>query len=384
MNKYSRIFIVFTVISLLFTFCSCNKLSTELSDTMIIQGIGIDEENGNIKVTVEILNNLQSGSPNGEGNSPNKTYIFSSSGKTVSEAVNNITLKSGNTPLYAHNRVIVIGESAAEKGIEEISDFFSRDYDSNPSMLVCIAKNRKASEIIDADLLEDSVKGEVLENILKMSARQSFSPLVKSADVSGCIAEENECFCIPAVTVVKRNKKNEYTLDGCGVFNKNNKLLFYLDKNETQGYLFLRNEVDKGNFSVEIGNRTVSFLIVSSETKYKVKTENGYPVYYAEINTVVDINEISKNSFDVIDNSVLNELRENAEKEIREKVEKAFNKLTYNKTDALKFGKRLSLANTRYYKEISENYESIFKNSRIATTENVTVRRTGDKGFFGK
>ena len=56
-------------------FSSCEKPGTELSELMIMQGIGIDFDNNIYTVTVEILNNEQSGSPGGDGTSENKTKI---------------------------------------------------------------------------------------------------------------------------------------------------------------------------------------------------------------------------------------------------------------------------------------------------------------------
>ena len=94
-------------------FSSCEKAGTELSDLMIIQGIGIDTAPGGYRVTVEILNNEQSGSPGGDSSSDNKTKIYNAEGESVGAALMQLTTKSGNKPFYAHNRVIVLGEEAA-------------------------------------------------------------------------------------------------------------------------------------------------------------------------------------------------------------------------------------------------------------------------------
>lgn len=68
-------------------FSSCEKAGTELSDLMIIQGIGIDTAPGGYRVTVEILNNEQSGSPSGDSSSDNKTKIYNAEGESVGAAL---------------------------------------------------------------------------------------------------------------------------------------------------------------------------------------------------------------------------------------------------------------------------------------------------------
>ena len=58
-----RLSIILACIAALGSLSSCERAGTELSDLMIIQGIGIDVIKQGYKVTVEILNNEQSGSP---------------------------------------------------------------------------------------------------------------------------------------------------------------------------------------------------------------------------------------------------------------------------------------------------------------------------------
>ena len=112
------------VLVVLFSLTSCEKAGTELSDLMIIQGIGIDTAQGGYKVTVEILNNEQSGSPSGDSSSEHKTKIYNAEGETVGAALMQLTTKSGNKPFYAHNRVIVIGQDAANRKLSDIIDYF--------------------------------------------------------------------------------------------------------------------------------------------------------------------------------------------------------------------------------------------------------------------
>ena len=100
--------------------CGCERASIELSEMMIIQGLGIDVDGDKIIATVEMLNNLQSSAVGGDDTGERRTRVFTSSGESISEAVNNITLKCGNAPLYAHTRVVVLGKSAAKKDISDI------------------------------------------------------------------------------------------------------------------------------------------------------------------------------------------------------------------------------------------------------------------------
>ena len=96
-----RLSLILACIVALGSFSSCERAGTELSDLMIIQGIGIDVNKQGYKVTVEILNNEQSGSPSGDSSADNKTKIYTATGESVASALMELTTKNGNKPFYA-------------------------------------------------------------------------------------------------------------------------------------------------------------------------------------------------------------------------------------------------------------------------------------------
>ena len=219
MKKLKRIFSVLLLcVFSLSCFSSCEKAGTELSDLMIIQGIGVDYEKGNFIVTVEILNNEQSGTPGGDSSSEDKTKIYSMQGETVADALRLLTTKSGNLPLFAHNRVIIINENLNEKTISDVLEFFLRNYDSRASQLLCVSKGQKAAKLIRAKLLKDTVKSEILENLLTESHKKSLIPQVRIIDAANALQNKAISLCVPAVTLKKNGENEDYELSGCAVY----------------------------------------------------------------------------------------------------------------------------------------------------------------------
>jgi spore germination protein KC len=221
---------------------------------MIIQGIGVDYEKGNYTVTVEILNNEQSGTPSGDSSSENKTKIYSMKGETVSEALRLLTTKSGNIPLFAHNRVIVINEKLNEKNIADVMEFFVRNYDSRASQLVCISKGKKAEEVIRAKLMSDTVKSEILENLLTESYKNSLIPQVRVIDVMNALNNKVQTLAVPAIKVAKNGENEDYELSGCALYDENGNACGFLDAEQSEGLAFLNNEVKKGFFTEYLPN----------------------------------------------------------------------------------------------------------------------------------
>ncbi len=360
-------------------FSSCEKASTELADLMIIQGIGMDKKEGKYTVTVEILNNEQSGSPGGDSNSENKTKIYSTSGETLSTALRQLTSKSGNLPLFAHNRVVVIGQSLLNENIKDLLDFYIRNYDSRASQIVCVAKDEDAENVIRANLLKDTVKSEILENLLDESNKESIIPKSRIIDVINAYYSETGGFCIPAVTINKNGENEDFKLTGSALFNKEG-FLKYLTEEESQGLSFLNNTVEKGYLSTNLSdNSKAAFLINKCHTKYDILIENGQLIYEVKIDIHCDLDEISKinNKNDML---LLKEMKKAVGEELGKRCSKTLNALQgANGTDAIRYGKRLSLYKNDAYEKVKNSWDIVFPTIKTNLITEVTIRRVGEE-----
>ncbi len=370
---------------LLGSFSSCEKAGTELSDLMIIQGIGIDYGDGGYKVTVEILNNEQSGSPNGNTSSENKTKIYTMQGESVSEALRLLTTKSGNIPLFAHNRVVVINSDLKEKSLNDITDFFVRNYDSRVSQLLCVAKDKTAEEIIRAQLLQDTVKSEILENLLEESYMQSVVPRVRIIDAVNSLQNPLTALCIPTVTVIKNGKNEDYKLMGCALYSREGKVSSYLDIEQTKGLAFLSDTVKTGFINGKMSQGDdVTFLINKSKTKYDVKIENGILKYRVNVKISCDIDEISSNKHALSDKEIMKELKEAVCASVAERVYGAISELQMQKDgDCVSFCKILELTNNALYKNVKDNWSQVFPSIQTEVCVDVTIRRVGEETLKG-
>ncbi len=358
---------------------SCEKAGTELADLMIIQGIGMDKKNGKYTVTVEILNNEQSGSPGGDSNSENKTKIYSTSGETLSTAFRQLTSKSGNLPLFAHNRVVVIGKSLLNENIRDLLDFYIRNYDSRASQLVCVAKDEDAEKVIRANLLKDTVKSEILENLLEESNKESIIPKSRIIDVINAYYSETGGFSIPCVSVNKNGENEDFKLTGSALFNKDG-FLKYLTEEESQGLSFLNNTVEKGYLSTTLpDNSKAAFLINKSHTKYNIFVENGQLIYEVKIDIHCDLDEISKIG-NKNDKLLLDELKKAVGEELGKRCSKTLSALQgKNGADAIRYGKRLSLYKNSAYEKVKNQWDAVFPTIKTRLITDVTIRRVGEE-----
>lgn len=368
------------------SFSSCEKAGTELSDLMIIQGIGIDVTSGGYKVTVEILNNEQSGSPSGDSSAENKTKIYNATGESVASALMKLTTKSGNKPFYAQNRVIVLGETTAQRNMGDVLDFFERNYDSRASQLLCVAKGGKAEEVIRAKLLNDTVKSKILEKMLESSYEQSLVPRVRIIDAVNTMKDDTTFLCVPAVSVQKNGENQDFSLDGCALFDKDESFCMYLSSGDAQGLAFLDNNIREGFISADLPNgQKATFVLVKGKTHYKILKENGRLHYKLNIDVVCDLEEVGGAEFFSTDDDFMEKIKSAAGATIAETAENTIIALqSEHGGDAVRYGRRLYLYDNKEYEKLKNNWDKEFKNSITSLSVNVTIRRIGEETFHSK
>ncbi len=387
MKKLLKIGALFTLcISALLCLCSCEKPGTELSDLMIMQGIGIDVSEKGFKVTVEILNNEQSGSPSGNGNSDNKTKIYSADGSTVGEALRKLITKSGNEPMFAHNRVIVIGEKAANRDLGDILDFFERNYDSRASQLLCVAKNTTAESVIRAKLLTDTIKSKILENMLDESAKQSLVPKVRIIDAVNYIKDETSGVCIPAVKVQKNGENENFDLDGCAVFGRKGTFSMYIDSQTAEGLAILNDKIQEGVISADLPNgEKASFYINKGKSKYEITQENGELHYKLTVKISCDLEGVQGAEYFNTDTGVLETFQSAVGESVCKKAENALVALQgKHGADVIRYGKRLRVKENDLYNNLKNDWNKIFPEIKLTIVSDVTIRRIGEETFHSK
>ncbi len=387
MRKIYRTISLMVLCSLaLLNLSSCEKAGTELSDLMIIQGIGIDVAKEGYKVTVEILNNEQSGSPSGDSSAENKTKIYNATGESVASALMKLTTKSGNKPFYAQNRVIVLGEATAQRNLTDVLDFFERNYDSRASQLICVAKDRKAEDIIRAKLLTDTVKSKILEKMLESSYEQSLVPRVRIVDAINTIKDDTTYLCIPAVAVQNNGANQDFTLEGCALFDKDESFCMYLSADDARGLAFLDNNIREGFISADLPNgQKATFVIVKGKTYYQIIKENGKLHYRLSIDLVCDLEEVGGAEFFSTDDDFMEKIKGAAGASVAQLAENTLITLqSEHGGDGIRYGRRLYLYDNNEYEKLKSNWEKEFKNSLTSLKVQVTIRRIGEETFHSK
>ena len=146
-------------------------------------------------------------------------------------------------------------------GLNKVLDFFSRYYENRPSVKLRVAKefardiikfqsNGKPIKPIE---IRDLVDEKIDTNIL------NFEKNIKT-DISD-----------PMLMLIEKNESSLLCENIC-IF-KNDKMIKYLDKDESLGIQILKNTPKLGVYTFFIGNDKISCYIENAETKIKSKKD---------------------------------------------------------------------------------------------------------------
>ena len=163
-----RISALLLCVCILLTGCS-NPFADyrETEHLLVIQTMGIDRESGGVRLSL-------AASSEGVGNAPR---VLAASGETVAEAMERIYDYSFEDEVFCYNvKNVLIGESAAEEGIEEFLGFICRSPEMRLDVPVFIVKGRCAEQIITG--AGDGERGisDIMQNVQQKLKRRGGTP----------------------------------------------------------------------------------------------------------------------------------------------------------------------------------------------------------------
>ena len=355
----NKILIIFVLL-----FCGCYNYR-ELNTLAITSAVGIDKDGENYKVTVQIVNTQKIGSDTNSVGNQTKFLTFSSSGKTVQEAIRNIISESPRRLYTNHVELLIIGEDLAKEGIYNILDLFFRDPESRKQYAVIVSKESTAEDVLSIITpLETLNSKNILDSIRADSEYEGINSLVTFEQLMDMYLNQRTEISIPSIEIIgdiKKGEENEnleessvntkVSLSGMAVF-KDDKLVGYLDKDESKTVTFIKNEIQNTLITHKCGDNKF-FTVEIMDSKTDIKSDK----YNIDINVTSEgnINEITCN-YDLKKINDIKKIEEETNKEITELLKKSIDNIIskYN-SDIFGFYDLIYKSDPKFYeKEIIE------------------------------
>lgn len=351
----------------------CNKVN-QLHERLIVQGVGVDTLGENFEITMHVFDDINTGVDEAE-----KTEILTGSGGSVLDAFTNISLKTGRSPLYSQNLVLIIGEEAARSGIENIIDFFLRYYEARPSVSVFVAQG-SAKDIMTSkynDQMITAMKISALASSGEVNAQFLKSNLV---DVTNSVCGNLTDPVAMSLKLEKTDNGNRVLADSTAVFS-GDRLSDFLDSAQTRGLLILSSKVKGGTFSLNTGDGIRATLMFDkTKTHLDMSIEGGTPKITANVQAVMDLYALDGNIMNKYSMDYLSELEKGAAEQIRQDCLNAINRAIFElDCDVFNFGKLMRLHQPDYFRSVENDWHSAMKDITYEVNADVSINKLGQE-----
>lgn len=394
--KNKRVFIFLCIILSVFLTGCIN--ARELDQLGISLVMGLDIENGKILLTAEIVDPSYTTESVSAVQGSSVKYV-QGTGNTIFEALRDITLKFDRRIYRAHNKVLIFGEEIAKRGLVTHMDELFRNREQRESSYVLIAKGAKAYEVMG---VSNSLESIPADYILDMIENVKYNPKAININIIDFLKHYYHTGHHPIAGVIEKIKRNditegqestgtpgyELTIIGSAVF-REDKLIGYLDGNETKSLNFIMNNI-KGSIITfpihlpsqgaqsDLHNQNLSSVIViKSKTKNDVEIKGDRLVLKTKINLKTSLGELG-GEIDISKDGNLAKIEEACSATVKENIKAAVKKVQNEYgIDIFGFGLIFHRKYPKQWEEIKDNWDEVFSDADFEIEVETHIIRTG-------
>ena len=373
---------IFLILIVLFL-SGCNY--RELDKIAITVGCGLEKVDDGYKITVQIADTQKQGNSN-SSTSPVRFKNYTYTDRTIHEAARGILTKLPKKAYTKHMQILVIDEKIANNGINEIIDFWFREVELRNDFYVFFSKDSTPIEVLGVLTQIYPINSVGIRNLIENNFKYLGGTVLTTFDdlTSSYISKTKEII-LPTITVLGKdgNKKDNLessipesliSLNETAYF-RDNKLVGYLNKEQTIYYNLVKNELKTTIISYECDrDKFVTFEII--ENKTDIDIVKNKPEINIKIRSKGNLTSIMC-EYDISKNDGIKKIEKEGSLEIKKQIDSLFKLSKDNKTDIFSIRDIYYKHNNKYYKNIS-NYDDFFDNLKVNVDVKLNIFEKGN------
>ncbi|MDF2726371.1 MAG: germination protein Ger(x)C family [Paenibacillus sp.] len=349
----------------------------QINELGLVTAVGLDvgEKPGSVKLSVQIIRPAdargQTGAPAGGTGQP--IYSVTAEGRTIFEAIRNLSHFTSRRVYWAHNFVIVMQEKYAREGIEDMIDFFTRNHELRMSTWVAVTSDSPA-ELISTITGLEVVPGEAVDRLYRNNHLTAQAPASNMRNLEEAFLSRSAQPVVARLQLVPRgisNKKPEQhgslmqvELAGAAAFHEG-KMKGWLSVEETRGMLFFLEKLRSGIEVVSCPNSSEQISLEFRQAKFKIQSSyvHNKPAFQIRISTDADIVE---SACTMPLDTILPDLEQQLAEQLKKEIEAAINKAQHEyRTDFLKLSDVFRNQHPMEWREIAKDWDTLMAESDI-------------------
>lgn len=374
------------LIATLMSFCTGCAQKVEIVNLAKVMALGVDTTpDGKYVVSIRIISETSSQKASGMpakkgGGGPAESTVYAASGDTIAQALNKLNKQLGKEIRLSHNKVIIIGEETARKGIHSILDYSLRIYQMRPNIPVLVAKGT-ALEIMKIETPDNPLPPVSIEQILDTQDKIGYAPFSTNLDIADALLNK---ITSPIAAVIKQNTDeitniNSFKVEGTAVFKKD-KLIGFMNDKETRGLEWVIGRIRNSAVVLPgVKNRSLTTIVLDSSAKMTPILEKDNILIQIDIKNKANIREMT-DDLDIMKNpKIMDELNEIQNKTIKYEIEEAINAAQKNfKEDIFGFGEAIHRKYPKEWKKLKDKWTEEFGQCRVKVNVHSSIKRPGN------
>jgi spore germination protein KC len=341
----------------------------ELNELSIVSALGVDKDKGGYTVTAQVINPRQISQQTQDIQAPVTSY--STSGRTLFEAMRHLTLESPRRIYMSHLRIVVFGEELAREGIAKAIDFLLRDHEIRADFYMLVAREERAQRVLSILTPVEQIPGNKVYHALETSQRvwgpthavdlkelaMDLMAEGKNPVLTGIIVEGNPRTGSGIENIERVEAPAKLRIGHLAAF-KGDRLVGWLDETESRGYNLIKENITNSVVTIPCeGEGNITMEITRLKTRVKGVLVNGRPEI--QIESMVEANMVDAECLTVLSGEgTRQKLKERLEEEIKGFMEAAVQRARQDlKTDIFGFGRTIYRAYPKVWEELGSSWE---------------------------
>ncbi|WP_163191932.1 Ger(x)C family spore germination protein [Clostridium thermarum] len=360
------------VLAVVFLFTGCFNYR-DINRVMFDLAVLIDiDENDNVVLYTETFKPFKG---TAQGAEQGVRLINKIEGKTIFEAIRNLSLASGYKHNYTQNKALIFSERAARKGLKPVLDFIDRDQEFliRPFVFVYLGDLQDLFKLQPKD---EEYLGIYVDTLINTIGDASRAVIVNVNEFLNSRYLKSNTQVIPALRIKRDSLMDKIELDGGAVI-QHDKMTDYIPRQQTQSYNFLRDRVKRGTLEVTNPDSPQGYItleILGSKTKTKIKYDGKKIILIKIINVKTSLAE-SQYMFNMCEENI-SKLERSAEENIKKYTSQLFDEYSLKEIDIFEIGEELH----RYYPKF--NIDNPITITQLEVKAYVNIEGSSNKTDF--
>lgn len=350
-----------------FSFLSNDFGLVDVQKTAIVLAAGIDrnQEKG-YTLTAQIA--VPKGVDRTTGGTSSVEFV--AEGETIADCVSDIYCKTGWVPKFIFCNLIILGEDTAKEGnVFDAFDFFLRNEYMSDGCFVAVCQG-SAQDLLSSESAIDDTSSMAITKLfsdanvksgksMKMSLREfaiGYYGATKSGYMPYIVQHKQETNASSGGSGQQQGESQPkeqkiYCAERTALFSEG-KQVALLDPDDTFAFSLIEGNVFTGYLLAEEDGKPVSLTVLKDEGSVSLDTK-GAPKVTVKVELTVRLfnRSVPSDIDDVSSNEVSDELKENAQKVVREEVERVFETSRKSGCDLFKLNQTLYRSSLKRYEE---------------------------------